>query len=78
MQITPENNMEYLIFEDSARDAIMFINLRARMLTDIVHEGRIEKRWTVKAQVVFCMNCPAYVSERDIAFVAAFQFLKGE
>jgi len=27
LQITPENNMEYLIFEDSARDAIMFINL---------------------------------------------------
>jgi len=48
------------------------------MLTDIVHEGRTEKRWTVKAQVIFCMNCPAYVSVRDIAFVEAFQFLKKE
>ena len=48
------------------------------MLTDIVYEGRVEKRWTVKAQVVFCMNCPAYVSGRDIAFVEAFQLSKGE
>jgi len=48
------------------------------ILTDIVQEGQIEKRWTVKAQVIFCMNCPAYICERDIAFVEAFKFLKGE
>lgn len=44
------------------------------MLTDIVQEGRIEKRWTVKAQGLFCMNCPAYISEKDIAFVEAFKY----
>jgi hypothetical protein len=48
------------------------------MLTDIVNEGRVEKRWTVKAQGIFCLNCPSYVSVRDIAFVEAFQFLKDE
>ncbi len=46
-------------------------------LTDIVQEGRIEKRWTVKAQGLFCMNCPAYISEKDIAFVEAFKYYHG-
>jgi len=46
---------------------------RSYKLTDIVHKGQIVKRWTVKAQVAFCMNCPAYISEKDIAFVEAFK-----
>lgn len=46
-------------------------------LTDIVQEGRIEKRWTVKAQGLFCLNCPAYISEKDIAFVEAFKYYHG-
>ena len=47
-------------------------------LRDIVFEGRVVKRWTVKAQAVFCANCPAYISMRDIAFVEAYQFTERE
>jgi hypothetical protein len=45
-------------------------------LTDIVQEGRIDKRWAVKAQVVYCMNCPAYISEKDIAFVEVYKHFR--
>ena len=47
-------------------------------LTEVVHVGEVVKRWAVKAHVTFCVNCPAYVSMRDIAFVEAFKFAERE
>ena len=59
-------------------DKLDGVPLSSYALTDIVQEGRIEKRWTVKAQGLFCMNCPAYISAKDIAFVEAFKYNHGK
>ena len=78
-----EGNCTYWHWETKPRffesmDELDIVPQTSYKLTDIVHEGRIEKRWTVKAKVLFCMNCPTYISEKDIAFVEAFKLLQGK
>lgn len=36
-------------------------------LTEFLSEGQKVQRWTVKAQVAFCINCPAYIRKGDAA-----------
>ncbi len=36
-------------------------------LTEFLSEGQKVQRWKVKAQVAFCINCPAYIRKRDVA-----------
>ena len=36
-------------------------------LTECLSEGQNVQRWNVKAQVAFCINCPAYIGKRDTA-----------
>ncbi len=47
-------------------------------LTDIVHKGKIEKRWAVKAHVLYCMNSPVQMRLKDIACVDALHLSKAE